>query len=192
MAYATVATLRAMDGLVDAVVYPDSMLQEGIDWATAVIDNYTGTSFEYKAFTVTLDGSNHEGLHLGVLFPRTLTSVTVDGVSQTTTGWVMEDYGRLLRSTGSFTYTFPGRNVVVSGTAGMTATAPPEIAWAARTLARQYVLDLRSRIPDRALSIQSEIGNITIAQAGGSGRPTSLPDVNAVLNRFKQTGPTCF
>ncbi|MBB1251839.1 phage gp6-like head-tail connector protein [Streptomyces alkaliterrae] len=63
---------------------------------------------------------------------------------------------------------------------------PPEtIRWCVRTLARQFCLDLVSRVPDRALQMQSEFGTIQLAQAGGPWRPTSLPEVNAHLNRYR-------
>jgi hypothetical protein len=194
VAYTTVAVMRTLDGLSNATVYPDAILQEGIDFATALIDQYCGTSFEYKAFSLTLDGTDSESLRLygpegPLMFPRTISSCTIDGVAQTTSDWVMYDHGVVVRDTGTFSYEHPGRNVVIAGTAGYSSAAPAEIAWACRTLARQYVLDLHSRIPDRALQVQSDLGNITIAQAGGPGRPTSLPDVNAVLNRYRHRAP---
>ncbi|WP_328950478.1 hypothetical protein OG778_23915 [Streptomyces sp. NBC_00184] len=75
-----------------------------------------------------------------------------------------------------------------------TAESPtPEIIrWCVRTLARQYVLDHVSRIPDRALQLQSEFGSIQLAQAGGNFRPTSLPEVNAKLNLYRARLPFIF
>ncbi|WP_411144967.1 hypothetical protein [Streptomyces sp. x-80] len=71
--------------------------------------------------------------------------------------------------------------------------APPEtIRWCVRKLARQYCLDLVSRMPDRALQLQSEFGSIQLAQAGGHWRPTSLPEVNAHLNRYRVRLPFIF
>jgi hypothetical protein len=71
--------------------------------------------------------------------------------------------------------------------------SPPEtIRWAVRTIARQYCLDLVSRIPDRALQLQSEFGSIQLAQAGGNWRPTSLPEVNAKLNLYRVRLPFIF
>ncbi|MFE9256502.1 hypothetical protein [Streptomyces sp. NPDC006879] len=71
--------------------------------------------------------------------------------------------------------------------------APPEtIRWCVRTLARQYCLDLVSRVPDRALQLQGEYGSIQLAQAGGTWRPTSLPEVNAHLNRYRVRLPFIF
>ncbi|QAX94001.1 hypothetical protein SEA_EURATIS_6 [Streptomyces phage Euratis] len=69
---------------------------------------------------------------------------------------------------------------------------PETIRWCVRTLARQYVLDHVSRIPDRALQLQSEFGSIQLAQAGGYWRPTSLPEVNAKLNMYRVRLPFIF
>ncbi|WP_410591078.1 hypothetical protein [Amycolatopsis sp. lyj-23] len=66
---------------------------------------------------------------------------------------------------------------------------PTAIRWAVRTIARQWAVDLHSRMPDRALSINSEFGQVSLAQAGGDWRPTSLPEVNAVLNRYRSRPP---
>lgn len=69
---------------------------------------------------------------------------------------------------------------------------PETIRWCVRTLGRQYVLDHVSRIPDRALQLQSEFGSIQLAQAGGNWRPTSLPEVNAKLNLYRARLPFIF
>ncbi|MBM7770631.1 hypothetical protein JOD54_000835 [Actinokineospora baliensis] len=72
-----------------------------------------------------------------------------------------------------------------------TTQAPPPVAirWAVRTIARQWCVDLHSRIPDRATAVTTEFGQTTLAQAGGPWRPTSLPEVNAVLNRWRSRAP---
>ncbi|MFH9802818.1 hypothetical protein ACH4M0_11330 [Streptomyces albidoflavus] len=69
---------------------------------------------------------------------------------------------------------------------------PETIRWCVRTIARQFVLDTVSRIPDRALQLQSEFGSIQLAQAGGNWRPTSLPEVNAKLNLYRARLPFIF
>jgi hypothetical protein len=68
---------------------------------------------------------------------------------------------------------------------------PPPVAirWAVRTIARQWVTDLDARLPDRATSVISEFGTQNLAQAGGSWRPVSLPEVNAVLNAHRIRAP---
>lgn len=186
MAYAVVADVRALDGLSDAAVYPDATLQAGIDFATDLIDSYCGTSFEAKTFSVTLDGNNRFSIFTGVLFIRSLTSVTIDGVAQTLSDLVYANDGTVRHKNGAFTYQWWGQNVVIAGTAGVTATPSERIKWAARTIARDYALNLHSRIPSRALGVTNELGQFEVqAQAGGPGRPTALPAVNAVLNANK-------
>jgi hypothetical protein len=186
VAYAVVADIRALDGLSDIVVHPDATLQSGIDFATDLIDDYCGTSFEAKAFTVTKDGTGRVDLYIGVLFVATLTSVLIDGVSVPVGNFKARPEGVLVRTDGVFTPSLYGLNVIVSGTAGVTPTPAEDIKWACRTVARQYALELHSRIPSRALQVSNELGQFEMrAQAGGPGRPTSLPDVNVVLNRNK-------
>lgn len=186
MAYAVIADVRALDGLADTAVYPDSVLTSGIAFATDLIDNYTGTSFEAKAFTVTKDGTGRIDLYIGVLFVVSLTSVLIDGVSVPVGNFKARPEGVLVRTDGVFTPSLYGLNVIVSGTAGVTTTPAEEIKWACRTIARQYALELHSRIPSRALQVSNDLGQFEMrAQAGGPGRPTSLPDVNVVLNRNK-------
>nr|BEK66836.1 hypothetical protein KPHV_40630 [Kitasatospora purpeofusca] len=120
MTYATIADVRALDGMDDTALFPDETVSDALAYAVETVESYTGRRWE--------------------------------------------------------------------GT-----DAPPEtIRWCVRTLARQYCLDLVSRIPDRALQLQSEFGSVQLAQAGGTWRPTSLPEVNAHLNRYRVRLPFVF
>jgi len=195
--YCSLAEVRAMEEMDDATAVPDATITEAIAYAEELIDRFTGTSWIYKTFSVTLSGSNDSAIRLkddegrAILYPRTISSCTVDGTSQTTAGWALYPEGVVVRDTGYFTNTFPGRNVVVVGTAGLTTAAPEDIAWCARTIARQYILDLISRLPDRATGVNTSDGTIMLAQASAHpDRPTSLPDVNARLVRRRQRGPS--
>lgn len=197
MAYTNLAEVRALEEMSDTSLIPDATITEAIAYAEELIDRFTGTSWEHKTFTVTLTGNGAGTIRLAddegrpILYPQTLTSVTVDSVAQTTTAWALYPEGHIVRDEGSFTSTHPGRNVVVSGTAGITSAAPEDIKWCARTIARQYILDLVGRVPDRAMSLNTSEGVVTIAQASGHpDRPTSLPEVNARLVRRRQRGPT--
>lgn len=195
--YTTVAEVRAMEDMEDASAISDDLITEAIDYAEELIDRFTGTSWVYKSFSTTITGNDRTSILLRdiegrvILYPQTLTSVTIDGDAVAdTSGWALYPEGILTRDTGVFTDTFPGRNIVVAGTAGITSAAPNDIAWCARTLARQYILDLVSRVPDRATGVQTPDGNITFAQASAHpDRPTSLPEVNARLVRRRQRGP---
>lgn len=73
-----------------------------------------------------------------------------------------------------WTYTEPGNKVVIDYEFGAAKAAPNDIRWAARVLARYHLLEQVSRIPDRAISVQSEFGQIQLAQPG-MNRPTLCP-----------------
>lgn len=191
MAYASLAEVRALDVLTgNETTYPDAAINEGIAWAKVAIDDYCGTSFEYDAFSVTLAGSGTariRALHGDghpVLYIQTFSSASVDGTAVSdVSGWGAYPDGLVVRDSGAFTAPTVGPNVVIAGTAGVTSAAPADVAWAARTLARQYVLELESKVPKRELTSGESAGFGMMAQAGGVGRPTNLPDVNAVLSR---------
>lgn len=201
MAYATRAELRALNGLGDSAVHSDADLDEAILYAKTVIDRYTGTSFgdvttpAYDAFTVTLAGNGGRSIILRdlegypVLFPRTITSVTINGVADSGITYGLDPSGKVTRSDGTWEHDDPqdgGLNITVAGTAGAYDDPPADIAWAARSIARYWTLNLQTRMPDRALNLTTPEGNFEVrAQAGGVGRPTPMPDVNAVLNRHR-------
>jgi hypothetical protein len=203
MAYVTTAELRAMNGLGDSGVFPDADLAEAASLAKIIIDEYCGTSFgdvttpSYDSFSVTLDGNGHDRIRLltfdgnPVLFPRTIASVTVDGVSVTGVSYVLQPSGLVIRDTGIFDKDSDGgQNVVITGTAGYADSTPLDIQVAARAIARHYALDLVGRLSDRALSATGADGSFEVkAQAGGVARPTAMPEVNAILNRNRHIWP---
>lgn len=185
MAYATVQHVRALDGVGDAYVYSDDAVLEGIAYAEALIDRYCGVPFEPKNLAVSLDPVARPQIFVGRPFLRTVVSCSISGVVQSVTGWVARSDGYVRRPSGTFAATSNAvtDSVELVVTYGAATETPTDIAWAARTIARQYLLDLTGRMPDRALSATSEFGTIQLAQPGGPGRPTGMPEVNAVLNR---------
>jgi len=195
MAYTTLAVVRAMEGMEDATAWPDATITESIAWSTQLIDWYTGTSWEAKAFDITISGSGTGSIRLidpttgrRVLFPVTVSSSTVDAVGQTVSSWALFPEGIIVRDSGTFTYTHPGNNVNLVGTAGATTTIPDDLAFCARTISRQYCLDLISRVDDRAVMMTNDFGTIRLSQPGRL-YPTGMPAVDAILNRRKQRGP---
>ena len=198
--YATLAEVRATNGLADETTFPDEVVEEAISYAEELIDAYTGTSWVYKPFSVVLSGNCSRKIQLKndqgyvILFPRTISSATEDGVAiSDTSGWAIYPEGIIIRDDAAFSNSSVGRNVVISGTAGATSSAPADIAWCARTLARQYALDLVSRVPDRAMQIQNDFGTVQLSQASNHPeRPTSLPEVNARLARRRHISDSSF
>ena len=203
MAYVTVAELRAMNGLGDPNVFPDADLEEAAALAKVIIDEYCGTSFgdvtspAYDSFSVVLDGNGSRRIRLvdfagnPVLFPRSITSVSVDGEARTGVTFVLQPSGTVQLSDGVFDADSDGgQNVVIAGTAGFADSTPLDIQVAARAIARHYALDLVGRLSDRALSATGADGSFEVkAQAGGAARPTSMPEVNAILNRNRHVWP---
>ena len=61
MAYTDLATVRAMDGMSDSTNYRDDDITDGIAFAKTLIDEYTGTSWEADAFSLTIDGRTPVG-----------------------------------------------------------------------------------------------------------------------------------
>lgn len=197
MAYATRAEMRALNGLGDSAVYSDAELDLALDIAKETIDDYCGTSFgdvtsaAYTAFSVTLDGTGRDRVTLRgdtgsiIMFPRTVSAVTVNGVADSVAiTYTLRPTGVIVRSTGVFSFEDEGRNIAITGTAGFTDSPSESIRWAARSIARFWLLSLQSRVPERALQLTTAEGAFELrAQAGAPGRPTPMPDVNAVLNR---------
>ena len=201
MAYTTRAELRALDGLGDSSVHSDALLDEAILMASNTVDRATGTSFgdvttpAYGAFSITLSGTGSRCIRLldqegyPVLYPRTISSVTIDGVADAGITYVLAANGYATRSSGAWSAgSDGGLNIVIVGTAGLaddaSVDALADLRWAARSIARNWVLNQESRLADRALNLTTSEGSFEVrAQAGAPGRPTNLPDVNVVLNR---------
>jgi hypothetical protein len=198
VAYTTLAIVRAMEGMADSAVFTNATIESSILEAVLLIDDYTGTSWESAAWSITVDGTNTNRLTLEdpfdgqrrILFPRTISSVTVDGVNElpAAADWALFPEGFIIRDSGTFTYTKPGRNVVIAGTAGAATVVPVDIALVARTLARQYTLDTVSRVDDRAVMMTTEMGTIRLSQPGARW-PTGMPQLDAILNRRRHIGP---
>jgi len=193
--YATPAEVRQMDSILgEATTFPLADLIDAIDYSAAIIDDYTGASFVQRYHRFVLNGTDSDLIRLPVMFPTTLLSASINGAALTAaeiSEVALFDDGLLQRKSDTWTYTDPGNLVVMEVEAGVGTVAPNDLRWAARTLARYHLLEQVSRIPDRAISVASEFGQIQLAQPG-MNRPTPLPDVNVVLNRHRHRGPTAF
>ena len=193
--YTTPAEVRALDMIVgESATFPAAEIVDAIEYATEIIDDYVGAPFVQRYQRDVLNGSGSQVLRLPKMFPKTILAATIDGTalsaSEITDTAVFDD-GTIQRKDGVWSYTTPGKLVIVDSEHGAATTAPNDIRWCARTLARYHLLEQVSRIPDRAISVQSEFGQIQLAQPG-MNRPTPLPDVNVVLNRHRHRAPVAF
>lgn len=194
MSYCTVAELRAVDGLGDSNVFSDALLAEAAAFAKVKIDQFCKTSFgdvesaAYDSFTSVVDGNDSDTVVLKdatggtIMYPQTITSVTIDGVADSGITYVLTPTGHVRRSEGCFDSADHGRNVVISGTAGASDTPPVDIQVAARAIAADYAKGTVNRIGDRVLSYTTSDGAYQMnAMAGAPGRPTAMAEVNQIL-----------
>lgn len=192
--------MRALDGLGNSAVHSDAEIDTSIILAKSTVDRYTGNVFgdvttpAYDAFTTTLDGNGHRVIRLvdgngATLFhARTVSSVTIDGVADAGITYKIKADGDLHRSSGAWSRASDGfgQNIVVVGTYGYSDTPPELITWACESIARFWLINLKSRMPDRALNLTTADGSYEVrAQSGGVGRPTAMPDVNTALNLYR-------
>ena len=201
MAYTDIAGVRAAsagDDVSDVATFPSALVTTSIVFAEELIDEATMTSFEAKVFTATMTGDGSCRLRLTdadigrwIVYPRSITAVTIDGTSQASSvwaKWVLDPLGIVTRDTGTFPTTTTGRNITIVGTAGRTTTVPKLIKLAAELIARDYLLSQHDRTSQRALQRSDEFGTTVFAQPGKYGL-TGIPQVNKILDRFSAALP---
>jgi hypothetical protein len=195
--YCSPAEVRAMDSISgEAATFPTEDLIDAVEWAENIVEDYCGTNWVQRYQRDVLSGSNSQTLKLSRLFPTKILSASIDGTALTgaqIAKIALYATGDIVWEDDTWDFTEPGKKVIVDYEHGLAdKTGPPnDIRWAVRTLARFHLLEQVSRIPDRALSIQSEFGQIILAQPS-MDRPTPLPDVNVVLSRHRHRAPTAF
>jgi hypothetical protein len=193
--YTTPIEVRNMDSISgETSTFPTADLVEAITWSEAVIDDYCGASFVYRYERDVLDGTGTDTIKLSKMFPRKILAASIDGTDLTAdeiSKIALHESGVIIREDDVWEFNTPGRKVVIEYEAGIDKTPPPDIAWAAKTLARYHLIEQVSRIPDRALSISSEFGNIALSQPSMT-KPTPLPDVNVILNRHRHRAPVAY
>jgi hypothetical protein len=195
--YTSPAEVRAMDSISgEAATFPTEDLIDAIEWSESIVEDYCGTNWVQRFQRDVLSGSNSQRLKLSRLFPAKILALSIDGTALTQAQIdkiALYSDGNIVWEDDAFDFTEPGLKVIVDYEHGAAdKTGPPnDLRWAIRTLARFHLLEQVSRIPDRALSIQSEFGQIILAQPS-MDRPTPLPDVNVVLSRHRHRAPTLF
>jgi hypothetical protein len=161
-------------------------------YATNIIDDYVGAPFVQRYKRDVLNGTGDQSIRVSEMYPTTLLAASIDGTALTASeisDCALFEDGSIMRKDKTWTYTLPGNKVILEYEYGSDTTAPEDIRWCARTLAAYCCLELLSRIPDRAVQIQSEFGSITLSQPGGFTRPTPLPDVNVILVKHRKRPP---
>lgn len=184
--YFSIAELSVMDGCQGKDL---TQYIEARQIAESTIETYCEVAFVPRYARELHSGNNRDCLLLDRMYPRTLIAVSVDGSPQTLTGWTLNATG-LLRTGGSvFIAGTAGENVTVEYTYGLDFP-PPDLKRAALRYARHVLLTELSTVPDRANLMTTEFATFRLQTADEMrDRPTGLPEVDAVLNRYRDDLP---
>ena len=116
-------------------------------------------------------------------------AVTESGTALTSSDWEdwqLHESGKLVRNTLTFTppdSTVAERNISIAYEYGLDSP-PDDIREAALIAIRSKLLADRHGLPSRELSISNADGIVSIAQPG-TDRPTGIPEVDEVLNAYR-------
>lgn len=184
--YFTLAELRALPDVSSTTTYPDARVEAVAAYIVAVIEREVGTSFVARTVTDEVHDGGGDTIVLTRPHVLSVTSVSVDGVALTTS---LRTQGGVLRqfsdaaSYSPLSFASGSGNVLVTYSAGYSATPPADIKDAALWGTRARLLDTGSNavINDRRSSISNEAGGTTSFVLAGDERPTGYPEVDAVI-----------
>lgn len=180
--FASVAEIRALDSLSDTSKYSLATVSEARAHAETLFEHYCNRAFVPRYARVVLDGSGLDYCYLPHNQIRRLINVTEDDVELDTSEWIIYEDGKLYRPNDAFS-TNAKQNVSITYEHGY-AYVPTDIKRAFLTFVRYLLLEAYNKIPDRTLNYNADGMFVQMAQAGPN-RPTGLPEVDAVLNRYR-------
>ncbi len=181
--YVTLSEIRAQLNLGDSDKFTTAELEQKRRWFETLAERHCGVAFVPRYARVTLNGLGMTTLLLPHPRVRRLLSASVGGVAVTDLAdWTLESFGRVTR-TASFTR--GTANVVIAYEHGY--DEPPEdLKEAALIAIRERLLDRKSG--DRQISEAVE-GGVVRYSVAGPDRPTGIPNVDEVLNSYRQRVP---
>lgn len=201
------AELRAMDGLADATKYTAAMLADARRVSEQLVEKYTRVAWtpayerevldalEYTLVQGQFRGVDYKAIGSGSVIQlkrvpcmtKHLIQVSVAGVVQDITGWTLSEWGRLATGGTVFPPALAGQNVDVQYEWGE-YVPPSDLKRATLRLARQVLLTQNSSIPDRARMMTTEFATFQLTIAS-EDFPTGLPEVDAVLQQYREWTP---
>lgn len=158
-------------------------LAEARQWFEDRAESHCGVAFVPRYALEILDGRGTNELELNYLFPRSVISCRVGGVTQTGTAtWDLYKHGLVARDTGSFAV--GRRNVEITYEHGM-SVVPADIREAAITAIRSNVLGggtLGGGIPTGVTQLATDAGVMTF---GRPSRPFGILEVDSILAGYQ-------
>lgn len=191
MPYFTTDEFRSlMADMNDEAKYPDIKIETARDAVEALIEDKCETSFIERTVTETVDGSGNTNIVLSSPYIQSVTTVVIDGVTQSAYTYTFADGTLQRRTTGSYTpvpWVCGVRNITVTYQAGYSTACPNDLKLAAMEATRDKVLKLTNRNnkpTSRAVSQTNEFGGITQFSVAADDKPTGIPDVDATIMRW--------
>jgi hypothetical protein len=194
----TLAEARAFDKLqlANATDYPAATIYAKADEIAERFERICGVAFLPKLYVEYLSGdgtatmllSAHNPLAESAPRPVEMYAVTVDGTALTATelASVYADTGGLTHYVGGPWSTASPHNIKAKYYAGW-SVVPFDIKRAALIVAVNELPP--DNISDRVTSFSDGSANYQMVTAGVRGAATSLPEVNAILQRYNETRP---
>lgn len=178
----TLAELREQSGLEDSAKVTPSKLIAVRRWFEKRAERHCGVAFVPRASKDVVDGTGTSKLLLPRGYPRVVRSAKVDGVTVDTSAWELYNHGELQRED---VFPFGRQNIEIIYEHGFGVT-PTDLADAAAIAIRHRILGTKgqSKLPDNALAVTNEFGNVRLAQPGPNS-PFGLPDVDRVVNSYR-------
>ncbi|MEV5080327.1 hypothetical protein AB0K74_16355 [Streptomyces sp. NPDC056159] len=167
--------------LEDSARFPTAELRHYRGVVEDEFERITGRSFTPRTARVGVLADGSSSLFLGYFDVTDLKAVEGPSGAEDIAGWSVNAYGTLTAP-----YELPdGASYRVTFGYGF-GQAPEDVKRAGLMRLRSVLTAERSGIPDRATAfVASEGGNFTLATAGRNGYETGIPEVDAVLKRYK-------
>ena len=167
--------------LADTGRFPTAELKHYREVVEDEFERITARSFVPRTARVEVEGDGTPILYLGYFDVAELKAVSGPSGAEDVSGWGVDSTG-FLRAP----YDLPeGARYTVAFRYGF-GQVPEDAKRAGLLRLRSFLTAERSGIPDRATAfVAAEGGNFTLATAGRNGWETGLPEVDAVLKRYK-------
>jgi hypothetical protein len=185
--YFTLAEFRALPDC-SGSAFSDAEINAAAAYFVAIVEREIGEPFIPRSFTETLDGTGDTCLILSHAYIRSITSLTVDGVTVSPT--LLTTVAGVLRystSGGSLgTIWTPGvGNVVVTYSAGRFTTCPADIKNAVMWATRDRLLSQSDQngVDIRRTSVTTDYGTTSYVLPGEK-RPTGYPELDALIASY--------
>lgn len=177
--YFEIAELREQSGLDDESIFSDALLVNARAAAEDLIETATGLAWVRRYRREVRDGPDSCSL-IVKMYPEVI-AASVSGTSVSPEAY---DDGELYLSSG---WGCIRRSIIVEYEHGL-RVPPEDLRRATLRYARVVALDFKSRIPERAIQMNTEAGSFQLALASRE-RPTGYPEIDAILQQHDHRLP---